>query len=463
MAYPRFVIAWLCSLWLCSLTTWPLAQTASQAKPAPRYGDPGYVGQRIAFDCRACSLPDVIQGILVKARIRFEFPEASQWQRVSDTVAVADEPWNVVLDAVLARHQLQATWSELGRLIITRRMTPVATGPGKLGSLLAGLPSVPATVTLLSPSSRAIEGERFFKEGLGYFLLANPDDSRVALARFAWATRIFDEIEYGGREASALYMLGAAFLDLGLPDRARAAFALARDFGRNAGNQRASLLSEAGLAYLDLLDGKSDAAERAARNGFEFVQSATARTKLRGRPLVDQELDALLVTLAGRIFFRLGDIEAACQAFEMGLDAYLGLDDGARGAIENAVWLQQSALRLGRAADAERAIKTGRNLQSGARSTRLQIAFLAWMGVVYGETGALEKGVELQREALAALRKSPDRTLETGVHWNLARAQAALRKYAEARRSYEAVLQLNEKDDDPFWRNQAQAALSRLP
>ncbi|OYT71452.1 MAG: hypothetical protein CFK52_08130 [Chloracidobacterium sp. CP2_5A] len=458
MAYLRFIVAWL-----CLLTAFPVAQTAPDLKPRPRYGDPGYVGRRITFRCDGCSLSDVIQGILAKAGIRFEFPEAGLWQRVSDTVAVTDEPWNEALDKVLNRHELQATWSEVGRLVIARRMTPVAAGPGKLGQLLTGLPPVPPAVATLSQSSRAIEAERFFKEGLGYFRLANPDDSRVALARFGWATRIFDEIEYAGREASALYMLGASFLDLGQPGRAREAFAFARDFGRNAGNQRASLLSEASLAYLDLLDGQPDAAASAAKSGFDFVRSATARTKLSGRSLMDRELDALLITLAGRMFFRLGDLEAACQAFEMGFDAYLALDDGARGAIENAVWLQQAALRSGRAADAERAIRAGRSLLSAARSSRLQIAFLAWMGVVCGEAGDLDKAVELQREALDALRQSPDRTLETGLQWNLARTQAALRKYAEARRSYEAVLRLSEEGDDSFWRNQAQEALSRLP
>ncbi|MCS7079091.1 MAG: hypothetical protein NZ585_03445 [Chloracidobacterium sp.] len=446
------------------MTTLAAAQAVPGPKPKLRYGDPGFVGARIRFECRSCSLPDVIQGILVKAGVRFDFPDAQQWQRVADTVVAQDEPWNVVLDAVLARHQLQANWSELGRLVITRRVAPVATGPGKFGQLLVGLPPVPTSVAVLNTASRAIEAERFFKEGLGYYFLANPDDSRIALTRFAWATRIFDEVEYAGREASALYLLGAAFLDLGQAAKAREAFKRARDLGQNAGNQRALLLSEVHAAYLDVLEGKAlDTARRAATAGFDFVQNVTARTNLSGRPLVDRELDAMLATAAGRIFFRLGDLETAYAAFEMGLEAYTALDDGARGVIENAVWLEQTALRLGRREEAQRAIEIGRGVQRTARSSRLQTAFLAWMGVVYGETGDLKKAVELQRAALAELRQSPDRTLETGVQWNLARAQAALQNFTDARRSYEAVLQLNEKDTDPFWRNQVQEALSRLP
>ncbi|MFQ3639131.1 MAG: tetratricopeptide repeat protein, partial [Chloracidobacterium sp.] len=276
--------------------------------------------------------------------------------------------------------------------------------------------------------------------------------------------RILDDVEYAGREASALYMLGAVFLDLGQPNTAREAFTRARDFGQNAGNQRAVLLSEAGIAYLDLLAGQApDAAQRAATASLEFVQNLTARTNLSGRTLVDRELDALLATAAGRIFFRLGDIEAAYQAFEKGFEAFTALEDGARGAIENAVWLEQSALRLGRRTEARRVIEAGRGIQRAARSTRLQIAFLAWMGVVYGETGDLKKAVELQREALSALRQSPDRALEIGLQWNLANTQAALRNYTDARQSYEAVLQLCEKDADPFWRDQVRSALVRLP
>ncbi len=455
-------------LWLCLLTTLSLAQspadTNSGSKPKLRYGDPGYVGARIGFNCQSCSLPDVIQGILVKAGIRFEFPEAQQWQRVADTVVVNEEPWNEVLDVVLARHQLQATWSEVGRLVIARRLTPVATGPGKLGQLLTGLPPVPANITTLNPASRAIEAERFFREGIGYFFLANPDDSRVALTRFAWATRIFDEIEYAGREASALYMLGAAFLDLGQTARARDAFRRAGDFGQNAGNQRAVVLSEVSLAYLDALEGKSpETARRAAAAGLDFFRQATARTNLSSRSLVDRELDAMLVTLSGRLFFRLGDMETAYQAFDLGFDAYTKLDDGARGVVENAVWLERCAGMLGRRTEAQQSIETGRSVQRGARSARLQIALLAWMGMVYGESGDLKKALELQREALSALRQLSDPALETGVQWNLARIQAALGNYADARRSYENVLKLTEKESDPFWRIQVQEALARLP
>ncbi|QUV99877.1 tetratricopeptide repeat protein [Chloracidobacterium sp. MS 40/45] len=455
-------------LWLCLLTTLSLAQsptdTNSGSNPKLRYGDPGYVGARIGFDCQGCSLPDVIQGILVKAGVRFEFPEAQQWQRVADTVVVNEEPWNEVLDVVLARHQLQATWSELGRLVIARRLTPVATGPGKLGQLLTGLPPVPANITTLNPASRAIEAERFFREGIGYFFLANPDDSRLALVRFAWATRIFDEIEYAGREATTLYMLGAAYLDLGQTARAREAFQRARDFGQNAGNQRAVVLSEVSLAYLDALEGKSpETARRAAAAGLDFFRQATARTNLSSRSLIDRELDAMLVTLSGRLFFRLGDMETAYQAFDLGFDAYTKLDDGARGVVENAVWLERCAGTRGRRTEAQQAIEAGRSVQRGARSARLQIALLAWMGMVYGESGDLKKALELQREALTAIRQLSDLALETGVQWNLARIQAALGNYADARRSYENVLKLTEKESDPFWRTQVQEALARLP
>jgi len=463
MAYLR-----LLGLWLCLLTTLSLAQSPADPNSAPkpklRYGDPGYVGARISFKCESCSLPDVIQGILAKAGLRFEFPEAQQWQRVADTVVVNEEPWNEVLDVVLARHQLQATWSEVGRLVIARRLTPVATGPGKLGQLLAGLPPVPANITTLNPASRAIEAERLFREGIGYFFLANPDDSRLALVRFAWATRIFDEIEYAGREATTLYMLGAAYLDLGQTARAREAFQRARDFGQNAGNQRAVVLSEVSLAYLDALEGKSpETARRAAAAGLDFFRQATARTNLSSRSLVDQELDAMLVTLSGRLFFRLGDMETAYQAFDLGFDAYTKLDDGARGVVENAVWLERCAGTLGRRTEAQQAIEAGRSVQRGARSARLQIALLAWMGKVYAESGDLKKALELQREALTAIRQLSDPALETGVQWNLARIQAALGNYADARRSYENVLKLTEKEDDPFWRTQVQEALARLP
>ncbi|WP_058867926.1 tetratricopeptide repeat protein [Chloracidobacterium thermophilum] len=463
MAYLR-----LLGLWLCLLTTLSLAQSPADANSAPkpklRYGDPGYVGARISFNCESCSLPDVIQGILVKAGLRFEFPEAQQWQRVADTVVVNEEPWNTVLDAVLSRHQLQATWSELGRLVIARRLTPVATGPGKLGQLLAGLPPVPVNITTLNLASRAIEAERFFREGIGYFFLANPDDSRLALVRFAWATRIFDEIEYAGREATTLYMLGAAYLDLGQTARAREAFQRARDFGQNAGNQRAVVLSEVNLAYLDALEGKSpETARRAAAAGLDFFRQATARTNLSSRSFIDRELDAMLVTLSGRLFFRLGDMETAYQAFDLGFDAYTKLDDGARGVVENAVWLERCAGTLGRRTEAQQAIEAGRSVQRGARSARLQIALLAWMGMVYGESGDLKKALELQREALTAIRQLPDPALETGVQWNLARIQSALGNYADARRSYENVLKLTEKEDDPFWRTRVQEALARLP
>jgi tetratricopeptide (TPR) repeat protein len=463
MAYLR-----LLGLWLCLLTTLSLAQSPADPNSAPkpklRYGDPGYVGARISFKCESCSLPDVIQGILAKAGLRFEFPEAQQWQRVADTVVVNEEPWNEVLDVVLARHQLQATWSEVGRLVIARRLTPVATGPGKLGQLLAGLPPVPVNITTLNPASRAIEAERLFREGIGYFFLANPDDSRLALVRFAWATRIFDEIEYAGREATTLYMLGAAYLDLGQTARAREAFQRARDFGQNAGNQRAVVLSEVSLAYLDALEGKSpEAARRAAAAGLEFFRQVTSRTNLSSRSLVDQELDAMLVTLSGRLFFRLGDMETACQAFDLGFDAYTKLEDGARGIVENAVWLERCAGTLGRRTEAQQAIEAGRSVQRGARSARLQIALLAWMGKVYAESGDLKKALELQREALTAIRQLSDPALETGVQWNLARIQAALGNYADARRSYENVLKLTEKEDDPFWRTQVQEALARLP
>ncbi len=455
-------------LWLCLLTTLSLAQspadTNAGSKPKLRYGDPGYVGARISFNCQSCSLPDVIQGILVKAGVRFEFPEARQWQRVADTVVVNEEPWNTVLDVILARHQLQATWSEVGRLVIARRLTPVATGPGKLGQLLTGLPPVPANITTLNLASRAIEAERFFREGIGYFFLANPDDSRLALARFAWATRIFDEVEYSGREATALYMFGAAALDLGQTGRAREAWLRARDFGQNAGNQRAALLSEVGLAYLDTLDGKvPETARRTAAAGLEFFRQATSRTNLSGRSLVDQELDAMLATLSGRLFFRLGDMETAYQAFDLGLDAYTRLEDGARGIVENAVWLERCAESLGRRTEAQQAIETGRNVQRGVRSERLQIALLSWMGMVYAEAGNLKKALELQREALAALRQLSDLALETGVQWNMARIQAASGNYADARRSYENVLKLTEKETDAFWRTQVQEALARLP
>ncbi len=456
------------TLWLYLLTTLSLAQspadTNASPKPQLRYGDPGYVGARISFDCRSCSLPDVIQGILVKAGIRFDFPEAQQWQRVADTVLVNEEPWNTVLDVILARHQLQATWSEVGRLVIARRLTPVATGPGKLGQLLTGLPPVPANITTLNLASRAIEAERFFREGIGYFFLANPDDSRVALTRFAWATRIFDEVEYTGREATALYMFGAAALDLGQTRRAREAWLRARNFGQNAGNQRAALLSEVGLAYLDTLDGKvPETARRTAAAGLEFFQQATSRTNLSGRSLVDQELDAMLVTLSGRLFFRLGDMETAYQAFDLGLDAYTRLEDGVRGIVENAVWLERCAESLGRRTEAQQAIETGRNVWRGVRSERLQVALLSWMGMVYAESGDLKKALELQREALTALRQLSDLALETGVQWNMARIQAASGNHADARRTYENVLKLTEKETDAFWRTQVQEALARLP
>ncbi|MGQ9898316.1 MAG: tetratricopeptide repeat protein [Acidobacteriota bacterium] len=463
-AYLRFL-----TLWLCLLTTLSLAQSASNvpnpgSKPKLRYGDPGYIGVRINFDCRSCSLPDVIQGILVKADIRFEFPGAQAWQRVSDTVVVNNEPWNTVLDTILNRHQLQATWSELGRLVIARRLTPVATGPDKLGQLVRSLPPIPASITTLNPASRAIEAERFFREGIGYFFLANPDDSRLALTRFAWSARIFDEIEYTGREASALYMLGAAFLDFGQTAKAREAFGRARDFGRNAGNQRATILSEVALAYLDAQDGKvAEVTRDIATAGLEFFRQATSRTNLSSRSLIDCELDAMLITRSGQLFFRLGDVETAYQAFDLGLNAYTKFDDGVRGIIENAVWLERCALLLGRRTEARQAIETGRSAQRRVLSDRLQIALLAWMGLVYGEAGDLKKALELQREALNALRQLPDLALETGLQWNVARIQAALGNYADARRSYENLLKLTEKETDAFWRTQVQEALARLP
>ncbi len=453
----------LAVLSLCCLALAVTAQVRPNPKSTARYGDPDFVGQRISFACRGCTLPDIIQGILVKAGVRSEFPDAQQWQRVADTVVVQNEPWNYVLDTVLARYQLQATWSDLGRLVISRRMLPVATGPGKFGQLLFGLPPLPANVANLNTASRAVEAERFFKEGIGHFLLANPDDARIALIRFAWATRIFDEIEYGGREASALYMLGAAFLDLGQTAKAREAFQRARDVGQNTGNQRIVLLAENQAAYVDLLEGRQpQEARQAATAGFSHVQHVTAHTNLSGRPLLDRKLDAMLATAAGRIFFRLGDIEAAHQAFKLGFAEYLTLEEGARGVIENAVWLEQTARQLGRRAEAEQALETVRALQQAVRASRLYIAYLSWTGVVYADVGDLKKAVELQRAALDALRELPDRTLETGVQWNLARMQTALRNYAEARRSYEAVLQLN-RDTDSFWRQQVQEVLAQLP
>lgn len=451
-------------LWLSLLAMPALAQAPANSKPKLRYGDPGYVGARISFACNSCPLPDLVQGILVKAGMRFEFPEAGQWQRVADTVVVNNEPWNLVLDTILSRHQLQASWSELGRLVIGRRLTPVATGPGKLGQLLAALPPVPANITTLNPASRAIEAERFFREGIGHFFLANPDDSRVALTRFAWSARIFDELEYAGREATALYMLGAAFLDLGQKTKAQEAFRRARDFGQNAGNQRAVLLSEVSLAYLETLDGKApETARRAALTGLEFVRQATSRTNLSGRSLVDRELDAMLVTMAGRVFFRLEDLEAASSAFELGFESYAALDDGVRGVVESTVWLERCATARGQRAEAQRAAETARSAQRGVQSSRLQIALLSWMGMVYGETGDLKKALEIQREALNALRQLPDLALETGVQWNLARLQAALGNYADARQSYENVLKLVEKEADTFWRTLAQEALAHLP
>ncbi len=454
-------------LWFSLLTTFSLAQSAANptaaSKPNLRYGDPGYVGARISFDCRSCSLPDAIQGILAKAGIRFEFPDANQWRRVAETVVVKEEPWNVVLDVVLNRHQLQATWSELGRLVIARRLTPVAATPGRLEQLLSGLPPIPARLGALSPASRAIEAERFFREGLGYFFLANPDDSRMALTRFAWAATIFAEVEYTGREAAALYLLGAAFLDLGQTTKAREAFLQARDLGQNGGNQRVVLLSEVSLAYVDASEGgPTEVTRRAAAAGLEFFRQAVSRTNLSSRSLVDRELDAMLVTMTGRLFFRLGETEAAYQAFELGFDAYAGLEDSARGLIENAVWLERCAPTIGRQERAQRALETARGVRRAAQSARLQIALLSWMGMVYAEAGELKKALQLQREALDALNQLSDRALEVGVLWNMARIQLAMGNKTDARRSYESILKITEKDTDSFWRIQAQEALAHL-
>jgi tetratricopeptide (TPR) repeat protein len=434
------------------LLTPGLAYAQTDAAPSgkpPRYGDAGYAGAAITYSCKSCVLPDLLLGIAVRANVPAVFPDSDKWRNVADTVEIVNAPWTTAFDMILARYQLQATWSPTNKLVIARREKTMMQPSRLFNELFADTPPLPERVLGLTVSSRAVEAERYFKEALGHYALCNESDARLALTRFSWAVQLYENVEYRGRQSAGLYFVGRCLLDLDRPEEARKAFTQALDLARNAPNQRCESLAALALARVNIerFNRREDAAQAAA-DAAQLIKELTARTNLSRPSLLDRIIEADIAALAGRVFYDLGEFDKAAAPLLTATALYATLDDAERNFIETLVLLERVGVRAGQAADARKFLEQARAVQRNAKTLRLQIALKAWAGTAYMQLGEPMLALEWYQDALAGLRQLGDYELDVAVQRNLARAYLALRKPSEARRFYESALRLSEENKD---------------
>lgn len=430
----------------------------------PRYGDPGYVGPSVEFHCKLCLVPNLLQGLAGQAGVQTEFPEADKWRKVAETLDITNQPWNIPFDALLQRYQLQAEWTPKGKLLISSRGKAALTPTRVLADLFSELPPVPENTIALSGSARAVQGDRFFREGIGSFSLSNDNDTRIALSRFAWATQLFENVDYRSRQASALNYLGLCYLDLDQPAQARRAFSQSLEISKLVGNQRAETLAELCLARLDILDGKPpENAEARADDAFKFVRDLNSRNNLSKPALLDKAVESMISTQVGRVLFLLGKYDKASGALLFGFFLARSLDDQERVQMEALVFLERSSVRGGRRTDAQQATEFLRGVEKRVNSPRLRVSLKSWAGSLYGQCGEYTRAIDWLQEALAGLRVSSDTGLEIAVNREMGRMYIGLKKYTEARRFLEAALKLAEQNGEDSWKATLRDELKQLP
>lgn len=438
--------------------------TASSENGKPRYGDPGYTGVPIDFHCKLCLIPNLLQGLAVSGGIQTEFPESDKWLKVAESVDVVGQPWNIPFDAILQRYQLQAEWTPKGKLLISSRGKAILTPTRILADLFNQLPPIPENTVSLSGSARAVQGDRFFREGIGSFSLSNDNDTRIALVRFAWATQLFENVDYRSRQASALNYLGLCYLDLDRPAEARRAFAQSLEIAKLVGNQRAETLAELCLTRLSILEGKPpENAEALADEASKFVRDLNSRNNLSKPSLLDKAVEAMISTQAGRVLYLLGKYDKASAALLVGFFLARTLEDLERVQVEALVFLERSSVRATRRADAQQATEFLRGVEKKVSSPRLRVSLKSWTGSLYGQCGEYTRAIDWLQEALAGLRLSSDTGLEIAVNREMGRMYAGLKKYTEARRFLDAALKLAEQNGEDAWKTILRDELKQLP
>jgi tetratricopeptide (TPR) repeat protein len=446
-------------LWVGALPAFGQTET----KPL-RYGDPGYVGSKIQFECKLCTVPNILGGLASLGGVQTEFPGEGDWRSVTETIRVENRPWNEVFDQFLQKNQLQAEWTRKGKLLITSRAKAVLTPSRALADLLEQLPPLPENTLVLSSSGRAIQGDRLFKEGIGSFALANDNDDRVALIRFAWAVQLFENVEYRGRQAAALNFLGLCYLDLDQQKEATRAFRLASELGKTVGNQRAEMLANLCLARIAIQDGAApENAEVLADDALKFIKDLNSRTNLVKPSLFDRSLEGIISTQAGRVLYLIGKNEKAAGCLFLGYVISGTLEDQERNQVESLVILERAASRDAQRAVAQRAIENLRGIEKRTGSPRLRVSLKAWAGSIYGQCGEPTRALDWLQEALAGLRGNSDTGLETAINREMGRMYVALKKYTEARRFYDAALKLAQQNQDELWKRLLQEEMKQLP
>lgn len=451
-------------LCLCLFSLATPAQGTTAPTTGPRYGDTGYVGKRIDFDCNLCSVANLLQSLTGLGGVQADFPDEDKWRRVAETVHVKNEPWNEAFDALLLRHQLQATWSPGGKLVIGSRGKAALPPSRVLSDLFEGLPPIPERIVGFSNSARAIEGDRFFREGISSFALCNSNDDRTALTRFAWSVQLFENVEYRGRQASALNFMGLCLLNLNRPDEASRAFTQAAELAKLVGNQRSELLANLCLTRI-AIDGanRPENAEAIADEANRFVKDLNSRTNLVKPTLIDRSLEALVSVQAGRIYFLLGKYEKAVEPLLYAFGIAKVYEDNERTQVESLVLLERVTARAGRKAESQKFIEFLRIVERSTNSPRLRISIKFWAGTLYGQFGEQTRALDWFQEALAGLRQYTDTGLEIAVNREVGRAYVALKKFTEARRFYEAALRLAEQSNDDNWKRRLVVDMKQLP
>lgn len=450
-------------LMVSTIPVWGQASAPAQTGKL-RYGDEGYVGPPVEFHCNLCIVPNLLQGLAGMAGIQTDFPEADKWRKVAETVDIVNQPWNIPFDALLQRYQLQAEWTPKGKLLISSRGKSVLTPTRVLADLFTELPPVPENTIALSGSARAIQGDRFFREGIGSFSLSNDKDTRIALVRFAWATQLFENVDYRSRQASALNYLGLCYLDLDQPAEARRAFSQALEISKPVGNRRAEALAELCLTRLDILDGKPPQnAEALADEAFKFIRELNSRNNLAKPALLDKAVEGMISTQVGRVLFLLGKYDKAGGPLLVGFFLARTLDDQERVQVEALVFLERAAVRAGRRTEAQQATEFLRGVEKRVSSPRLRISLKSWTGSLYGQCGEYTRAIDWLQESLGGLRLTPDAGLEIAVNREMGRMYVGLKKYTEARRFLEAALKLAEQYGEDAWKATLRGELKQLP
>lgn len=416
-----------------------------------KYGDPNYVGKPITFLCRNCNLPNVVFLIAKEADIPIKFENADDWSRVSVTASAENRPWNLVLDETLARYSLKVVWvGDVLRVVPGENNT--SSGNRNLSEWLKDIPPVPTKVWDLTTSGRAKEADRYFREGLNYFDLNTYPDTMKALHRFAWATELFEDLKFEGRQALSLSLLALALTELERKEEAFRACEEGIPLAHANGNQRIeSFLNILGAFILLEKYNKKEEALHRADEVLRIIQQTTeeGRTRLSSNSanLMDRTDEFLF--MIGALYYRAGEYKRSIDCLEQGLmqkptdERHLGF-----GKLEGLVVMCKVQQQVGNKTETQKYQDQLRTEIKTTSDPRAQLVQKLNVGKTYLDLKDPAEALRWFQEAAPSVHAQNDYALEVSLQRVLGQTYLALKQPGEAKKSFEKALSLSQANND---------------